>query len=166
MTQSQRQQVGQQGSLFVWNFSFSHKGISMNSHTVSTALGQEAAWSSAVYSSVFFCLLLSCHGSAAAVASFLPVSLTLVSQHYPSSSKHVSPRQERKLGHRQAQVGQVIAILLLLFELFSSASSSLLILFIKLYSELWCFSNVCSRLRTYSYELSIYDCHKKKYEYF
>lgn len=127
----------------------------MNSHTVSTALGLEAARSSAVYSLVLFHLLLSSHGSAAAVASFLPVSPTLVSQRYLSSSKHVSPRQERKLGHRQAQVGQVIAILLLLFELFSSASSRLLILFIKLYSELWCFSRVCSRLRTYSYEVSI-----------
>lgn len=64
-----------------------------------------------------------------------------VFQCYPSSSKYVSPRQQRKLGHRQAQVGQVIAIQLFSFELFSSASSILfkLILFIKLYSGLWCF---------------------------
>lgn len=127
----------------------------MNSHSLSTALGLEAAMSSAVYSLVFFHLLLSCHGNSAAVASCFAVSPPLVSQHYPSSSKHISPRQERKLGHRQAQVGQVIAVQLLLFELFSSASPSLVILFIKLYSELWCFSSVCSRLRTYSYELSI-----------
>lgn len=71
------------------------------------------------------------------------------------SPKYVSPRQKRKLGHRQAQVGQVIAIQLLLLELFSSASSRLLILFIKLHSGLWCFSSVCSRLRSYSGELSI-----------
>lgn len=69
--------------------------------------------------------------------------------------QNISSRQQRKLGHRQAQVGQVIAIQLLLFELFSSASSSVFILFIKLCSELWCSSSVCSRLRTYGYELSI-----------
>lgn len=113
-------------------------------------------WKQHVLQSVLWCSLpFCCQGDAASAASCLAACPPSVSQCYPSSSERVSPRQERKLGHRQAQVGQVIAIQLLLFELFSSASSSLLILFVKLYSELWCFSSVCSRLRTSSYELSI-----------